>query len=443
MEESDKANFWLEKLEKALDEVRCPVDQKVTCAVSLLQGAAYDWWKLVLRNPLLPDPVTWDYFFTKFNTKYVTNDYKESKWKQFFTLRQGKLTVDEYEKEFSCLSNYAPESVLTEKFRCRQVEEGLHESIKRYLTIVTSLQFVNFYQLVQAAIKIEKSEMKSQERKKDKKFSRGGSSSGKRPRESQVDSVDGSATRGRRQEPTMTQGTSRGTSIGQEERHSCPHYHKYHLGICRRVTTGCFQCGSTNHVITNCPRGSESSKNPRGSCRGGSNVLPQTQSRGRGQSGSQGRGSASEIVNRPAITALSRAYVMRAREDRDIPRVIAGTFTLFDIDLYALIDPGSTHLYICMEQMSDKLPSVELLAYDLLVTSPLGHGVRVNRVYKNCPLMVHDREFSVDLIALPFHEFDLILGMDWLSKHRAIVDCDKKIVLLKSSDLSEVTVHGI
>ena len=96
-----------------------------------------------------------------------------------------------------------------------------------------------------------------------------------------------------------------------------------------------------------------------------------------------------------------------------------------------------------MEQMSNKLPSVELLAYDLLVTSPLGHSVRVNRMYKNCPLLVHDREFLVDLIALPFHEFDLILGMDWLSKHRAIVDCDKKIVLLKCFDLSEVTVQGI
>ena len=93
--------------------------------------------------------------------------------------------------------------------------------------------------------------------------------------------------------------------------------------------------------------------------------------------------------------------------------------------------------------MSDKLPSVELLAYDLLVTSPLGHSVRVNRVNKNCPLLVHDKEFSVDLIALPFHEFDLILGMDWLSKHRVIVDCDKKIVLLKCSDLSEVTVQSI
>ena len=63
---------------------------------------------------------------------------------------------------------------------------------------------------------------------------------------------------------------------------------------------------------------------------------------------------------------------MRAREDQNIPRVIAGTFTLFDIDFYALIDPSSMHSYICMEQMSDKLPLVELLAYDLLVTRPLG-----------------------------------------------------------------------
>ena len=39
--------------------------------------------------------------------------------------------------------------------------------------------------------------------------------------------------------------------------------------------------------------------------------------------------------------------------------------------------------------------------------------------------------------------FCILSRMDWLSKHRAIVDCDKKIVLLKCSDLLEVTVQGI
>ena len=42
MEESDKVKFWLEKLERALDEVRCHVDRKATCVVTLLQSAAYD-----------------------------------------------------------------------------------------------------------------------------------------------------------------------------------------------------------------------------------------------------------------------------------------------------------------------------------------------------------------------------------------------------------------
>ena len=70
----------------------------------------------------------------------------------------------EYEKEFSHLSKYAPESVLTEAFRCKQFEDGLHDSIKRYLAPMTSLQTVDFYQLVQAAMKVEKLETSSKEK---------------------------------------------------------------------------------------------------------------------------------------------------------------------------------------------------------------------------------------------------------------------------------------
>ena len=139
----------------------------------------------------------------------------------------------EYEKEFSLLSKYALEPILTETFRYRQFEYGIKESIKRYLMVVTSLQVVNFYKLVQAAMKIEKFEMMSLERKIERKFSRGSSSSGKRTRESQVELVHSYATRGRRQGPTMTLGSSRGTSIEQGERIDCLHCHKYHSGTCR------------------------------------------------------------------------------------------------------------------------------------------------------------------------------------------------------------------
>ena len=158
MEESEKAEFWLENLDRVLEEVRCPPDQKASCAVSLLQGEAYDWWKLVLKSPGIPHPMTWEFFVQEFRAKYVTDMYREFKWKKFLNMKQRNLFVAEYEKEFSRLSKYAPEAVLTEEFRCRQFEDGLHDSIKRYLAPVTYLQQVNFYQLIQAAMKVKRLE---------------------------------------------------------------------------------------------------------------------------------------------------------------------------------------------------------------------------------------------------------------------------------------------
>ena len=145
----------------------------------------------------------------------------------------------------------------------------------------------------------------------------------------------------------------------------------------------------------------------------------------------------------PIPTAPAPAYAMKAREDQDAPEVIAGIFSLYDIEMHALIDPRSTHSYVCMEHVFDKVPAMEKLAYDMHVTSPLGHNVSVNSIYKNCPIVIQAREFLVDLITLPFREFDLILGMDWLTKHRAIIYCGQKTVVLRCSNKSEVIIQGI
>ena len=77
------------------------------------------------------------------------------------------------------------------------------------------------------------------------------------------------------------------------------------------------------------------------------------------------------------------------------------------------------------------------------MTSLLGYSVSVNSVYRNCPIVIQAREFLADLITLPFREFDLILGMNWLTKHRAIVDCGQKTVVLRCPDQSEVIIQGI
>ena len=151
----------------------------------------------------------------------------------------------------------------------------------------------------------------------------------------------------------------------------------------------------------------------------------------------------SETVDHPMLSVPAQAYSMKARGDQDAPKVIASIISLYGIEMHALIELGSTHSYVCIENVFDKMTTVEQRSYDMHVTSPLGHSVNVNRVYKNCPIIIHDREFSADLIALPFREFDLILGMDWLSKHLAIINYDKKTVVLRCSDQSEVIAHGV
>ena len=102
----------------------------------------------MLKSQRIPYSMAWDFFVQELRAKYVTNMYRETKWKQFLNLKQRNLSMEEYEKEFSHLNKYAPESVLIEAFWCRQFEDGLYEFIKRYLEPVTSLQQVSFYQLV-------------------------------------------------------------------------------------------------------------------------------------------------------------------------------------------------------------------------------------------------------------------------------------------------------
>ena len=297
-------------------------------------------------------------------------------------------------------------------------------------------------------MKVEKSEASSRERFQKRKFFRGASSSsGKRVKESQTESVHSSATRGRRQGNIVVPSTGRGASTGLGETPECPHCHRRYLRVCKLLKRGCFRCGSTEHFMANCPKESRDNRNPHSNNRGRSAASPSTRDRGRGQGGQsqhRGRGGTmSETVDRPMPSTPTQAYAMKARGDQDAPEVIASIISLYGIEMHSLIDPGSTHSYVCIEHVFDKMTVVEQLSYDMHVTNPLGHGVNVNRVYKNCPIIIHDREFSTNLIALPFRKFDLILGMDWLSKHRAIIDCDKKTVVLRCSDQSEVIVHGV
>ncbi|KAL0449209.1 UNVERIFIED_CONTAM: hypothetical protein Slati_1477300 [Sesamum latifolium] len=122
--------------------------------------------------------------------------------------------------------------------------------------------------------------------------------------------------------------------------------------------------------------------------------------------------------------------------------VISGMILLFDIEAYVLIDPGSTHSYISSELVS-KIPDENShLGYNLMVYLPLGGSVVVNSVRNESLVRIGDVNLLVDLVVMDLKEFDVILGMDWLAQHRAVVDCYKKEVMSESSGESRVVFVG-
>ena len=76
------------------------------------------------------------------------------------------------------------------------------------------------------------------------------------------------------------------------------------------------------------------------------------------------------------------------------------------------------------------------------MTNPLGNSVIVNRVYRDFSIRIREYEFLGDLIELSFREFDVILGMDCLSRNQVVVDCRMKRVTLRTLSGEEVTFIG-
>ncbi|KAA3473528.1 Gag-Pol polyprotein [Gossypium australe] len=134
------------------------------------------------------------------------------------------------------------------------------------------------------------------------------------------------------------------------------------------------------------------------------------------------RGATRDSTVRSEARAPARAYAIRAREEAPSLDVFSGTFSLYDTNVIALIDPRSTHSYVCENLMSSKKLPVEITEFMIKVSNPLGKFVLVDKVCKNYPLMTRGYCFLADLMLLPFDEFDVILGMDWLTLHDAIIE---------------------
>ena len=85
---------------------------------------------------------------------------------------------------------------------------------------------------------------------------------------------------------------------------------------------------------------------------------------------------------------------------------------------------------------------VEALEEPLYVSSPLGIRARIRMICHGCELEISGILLTVDLRVMDMSEFDVILGMDWLTAYRVVIDCERRKVTTYTQDGTRVVFQG-
>ncbi|GJX18109.1 putative reverse transcriptase domain-containing protein [Tanacetum coccineum] len=139
-----------------------------------------------------------------------------------------------------------------------------------------------------------------------------------------------------------------------------------------------------------------------------------------------------------------RAYNVNvnAMEAVQDPNVVTGTFYLNDHFVTVLFDSRADFSFISTEfaPLLNVRPSIVNPGYVIEVAD--GKKVKVDRIIRDCKLELGGSLFSINLIPLGHGSFDVIVGMDWLSQHKAVIVCHEKVVEIPVEDGRILRVHG-
>ena len=186
--------------------------------------------------------------------------------------------------------------------------------------------------------------------------------------------------------------------VGKDKVTPCLKCGKQHGGtVCYKEIRAYFNGGERGHFVRDCPRTKDS----------------QVQKPDDGK---------------PRLRTQGRVIPMTNKDAQASPKVVICIIRFHSQPIRALIDPGATHSFILASLVDLLGLYTSLLQFDMLVSTPIGKSFLAPKVVKNDSIVFKDKELHVDLILLQLHYVDIILGMDWLATHHALVDCFAKRV---------------
>ena len=151
----------------------------------------------------------------------------------------------------------------------------------------------------------------------------------------------------------------------------------------------------------------------------------------------QGQGSRVETFG-----IQGRVYTITPQTEPVDQSVIHGMFLLSRLWAKILFDSGASHSFVVASSVDVLGLEVETLDEPLNVSSPLGTRVRIDQICRDCELEISGILLMVDLQVMDISDFDVILGMDWLTAHRLVIDCDSRRIIAYTAEGIRVTFQG-
>ena len=111
------------------------------------------------------------------------------------------------------------------------------------------------------------------------------------------------------------------------------------------------------------------------------------------------------------------------------PDAVAGKFRLNSIPAFVLFDTGASHSFISRAFVERNELPVETIGCPIKVSSPGGEMI-VNSGCHDLVIEFGKYKFPVNLIILNSQGLDVILGMDWMTKYKGVIDCANHTVSL-------------
>ncbi|GJY47737.1 putative reverse transcriptase domain-containing protein [Tanacetum coccineum] len=140
--------------------------------------------------------------------------------------------------------------------------------------------------------------------------------------------------------------------------------------------------------------------------------------------------------------ARGREFMLGAEEARQDPNIITSTFTLNDHNATTLFDSGADYSFVSTTfiPLLDIEPSDLGFSYEIKIAS--GQLAEIDKVIRGCKLEIQGHIFDINLIPFVNRSFDVIIGMDWLSDHKAEIICHEKVVRIPLLDRKVLRVFG-